>query len=137
MDINDKNKQIPVDLVDDNVNSVRVLVLLGTGVAKIGMVAVLFSRRVLGVAGESKSLSARTPLYGGDMGCRAFALTNRGFLGLVLDWILNPSPSSLPDESSLSELELLNSIGSDVLEEVVEDASSCKSSSSLMGNSSR
>jgi len=51
--------------------------------------------------------------------------------------MLNPSPSSLPDESSLSELEPLNTIGSDALEEVVDDASSCKSSSSLKGNSSR
>ena len=63
MEIEETNsKHIPDDLVDDNVNSVRDLVLLGTGVAKIGMVVELFSRRVLGVAGESKSLRARTPL---------------------------------------------------------------------------
>lgn len=71
------------DLRDPIVNKVLVLVL-GAGVARIGvLMAVLFSRRVFGVAGESKSLRARTPLYGGDM---ASPLTldrnNLGFLGL-------------------------------------------------------
>ena len=75
------------------------------------------------------------------MVCRALDLANlvAGFLGLV-SGMLNPRPSSLPDESSRSddELELLHAEGSDAehIEDVVE-ASSCKSSSSLMGNSRR
>lgn len=70
---------------------------------------------------------------------RGLDLTNlAGFLGLVI-WILNPRPSSLPEESRRSEeeFELLHADGSELRDDVVDDASSCKSSSSLMGNSRR
>lgn len=117
------------DFVELMVNNVLIL-FLGAGVAKTGvMMAELFSRSVLGVAGESNNLRARTPLYGGDMGSRALERINLGFLGLVIRMVI-PRPSSLPDESRRSDDELLE------VRLLPVDAS-CKSSSSLNGNSSR
>lgn len=97
--------------------------------------AELFSSRVLGVAGESNSLRALTPLYGGDMDSllALLLLMNLGLRGLVI-LIVIPRPSSLPDESSRSDDVLLLEIGS-VMRVVLRV--SCKSSSSLSGNSSR
>ena len=62
--LNDIKSVLPDDLTEPMVNKVLVLVRLGTGVARTGVMtaAELFSSRVLGVAGESKSLSALTPL---------------------------------------------------------------------------
>lgn len=94
----------------------------------VGM-AELFSSSVLGVAGESKSLKALTPLYGGDIDSLPLVLRNLGLRGLVILMVI-PRPSSLPDESKRSD-DILLEVWS-----VLVDAS-CKSSSSLNGNSSR
>jgi hypothetical protein len=59
----------------------------------------------------------------------ALVRRNLGFLGLVIRMVI-PRPSSLPDESRRSDEMLLE------VRSVVEDAS-CKSSSSLNGNSNR
>lgn len=120
---------LPVDFAELMLNRVLIL-FLGAGVARTGVIiAELFSRRVLGVAGESNNLRARTPLYGGDMDSLALVRRNLGFLGLVIRMVI-PRPSSLPDESRRSDEMLLE------VRSVVEDAS-CKSSSSLNGNSNR
>lgn len=53
---------LPVDFAELMLNRVLIL-FLGAGVARTGVIiAELFSRRVLGVAGESNNLRARTPL---------------------------------------------------------------------------
>ena len=107
----------------------RVLVLrAGAGVAKTGIgIGWLFSNRVFGVAGESNSLRARTPLYGGDMLSLTFERRNLGFRGLVI-WMLMPRPSSLPDESRRSD---------DIVVWLSVDVEASKSSSSLKGKWSR